>query len=231
MQDIPGGDCVKSIDNMSLEVLVREGTKLSIHRDQVKQWTNAGCDYEKDFEALRSHHAEHFENLLASVISGGASSGQSQLAGQPSTAVVALDEDPATTEGNQGQGQGQPEIAEVVSFESVAKLESVDKIKCRLASEFAGVELLKTESGKVFLLSEKGKMVPKHALLGGFGSGKQLGHLGYFLICYNWLMAFAKTPGSQFQTCLAFPIISHCAICFSIQRCNYHPHFPMNIFD
>ena len=42
-------------------------------------------------------------------------------------------------------------------------------------SEVAGVVLLRTSSGKVFLLSEKDKALPRHSILGGFGTGKYLG--------------------------------------------------------
>lgn len=168
MSEIPGGDCIKSIDNASLEVLVREGTKMVIHRDQVKQWTNAGSDYEKEFEAIRSRHAESFQNSLSSVIS-------SQATGQSSQALVAVqdDEDAAPIAQSEVAGAEQPQAAPV-AFESVDKLDAVDKIKIRINSEVTSVELLKTESGKVFLLCDKAKVVPKHALLGGFGSGKYL---------------------------------------------------------
>ena len=58
--------------------------------------------------------------------------------------------------------------------ESVEALQKDDPIAVRCVSEVAGVELLKTASGKLFVVAEKKRIVPKLTLLGGFGTGKQL---------------------------------------------------------
>ena len=64
---------------------------------------------------------------------------------------------------------------ELKTFESVVKLQEAEEILVRCASEVTGIEILKTKSGKVFLVAEKKRILPKHTLLGGFGTGKCLG--------------------------------------------------------
>ena len=113
MRSIPGAECVRSVDSMSLEVLVREGTKLVIHPDQVRQWQAKGPKFEEEFQELRQAHTEKYETMLASMIqqsSGGASAGASQLV------AAEVQDEPEQSE-NQTEGE-----LELVKFESFAKL-------------------------------------------------------------------------------------------------------------
>lgn len=160
MKEIPGADAVKSVDSMKLEVLVRDGTKIVIHPDQVRMWKSKGEKYEADFLELSNQHTEKYEGMLASVI-------QQSAAGASSTSAMAEVDDEPPPEVEEG-----PE-PELVSFESLAKLEAADPVAVRVSSEVAGVELLKTASNKLFLLAEKQKSIPRFAIIGGFGSGKQ----------------------------------------------------------
>ena len=171
MREIPGGEFTKAFDSLSLEVLVREGSRIVIHQDQEKQWKNSGGEIEHAFTELKAQHMEKFQSLLSPILTqtAEATAGQSSTPGTGQSVPAIADDgpeevpDPAPTTAT-------PEA--VATFESIEKLEAADKIKVRTASELAGVELLRTESGKVFLFSEKGKVVPKHTILGGFGSGK-----------------------------------------------------------
>lgn len=171
LREIPGGEFSKSFDSLSLEVLVREGSRVVIHQDQEKQWKNSGGEIERVFQDLKAHHVEKFQSLLSPML---AQTSEAQPAGTgPSTAseqsVAAIADDDLPEVPDPAAGAA-PEA--VTTFESLEKLEAEDKIKVRTASELAGVELLKTESGKIFIFSEKAKVVPKHTILGGFGSGK-----------------------------------------------------------
>ena len=168
MRSIPGAECVKSVDAMSLEVLVREGTKLVIHPDQVRQWQAKGPKFEEEFQALRQLHTEKYETMLASMIqSAGASSAG---AGQ----IVAADLEVDEREQTQSQAAAEPEL---VRFESIEKLTEADPVTVRTASEITGVELIKTASKKIFVMADRQKAIPRHSILGGFGTGKRLASL------------------------------------------------------
>lgn len=74
-----------------------------------------------------------------------------------------------------GAAVGEEPASELKSFESVEALEGADgPFKLRCASEISGIELIKGQSGQIYLLSDKNRMVAKHTLVGGFGSGKFL---------------------------------------------------------
>ena len=171
MREIPGGEFTKAFDSLSLEVLVREGSRIVIHQDQEKQWKNSGGEIEHAFSELKAQHVEKFQSLLSPILAptgeaAAATTGQSSAPGQSVPAIA--DDEPEEVQ--EPAPNATPEA--VATFESLEKLEAADKIKPRTASELAGVELLRMESGKVFIFSEKGKVVPKHTILGGFGSGK-----------------------------------------------------------
>ena len=58
-----------------------------------------------------------------------------------------------------------------VSYESLEALGKAATIKTDVESEVAGVNILITECGKVYLYSKDGKTVPKKAHVGGYGTG------------------------------------------------------------
>ena len=159
---------MKAPDSMGLEVLVREGTNLVIHPDQVRQWKNAGLEIEREFLKLQDAHKEKYMGLLSPVLR---ESCQTQVAGAsgasaPDAIVEAEpEEDPEPP---------QPENSSAETFESLQKLEESDKVAAKVPSAVAGVEILLTEGKNVYLLSEKAKVIPRHSVLGGFGAGKFL---------------------------------------------------------
>lgn len=158
---------MKSVDAMALEVLQREGTKLVIHPDQVRMWQSKGPKFADEFNELRRLHAEKYEGLLADLIQ--------QSSGTGSQVVP-------TEEGNEEETpeRNEPEPT-LTTFESLDKLAAVDPVACKCASEIAGVELIRTTSKKIFLFSEKQKAIPRHAIIGGFGTGKSFDKF-YFLV-------------------------------------------------
>lgn len=148
---------------MGLEVLIREGTSLVIHPDQVRQWKNAGLDIEREFVKL--------QNMLAPVLQTVSTSGPgaSSTSAPDAAAIVEADADE-----EEAPADAEPANESTVTFESLEKLEASDKVTLRVGSGIAGLELLLTEGEKVYLLADKAKVIPRHSILGGFGAGKLL---------------------------------------------------------
>ena len=108
------------------------------------------------FKQLEQMHIEKHQRILQSVLQGSSTSG---------------DDQPVVTAVAPG-GAAAPPGPTFKTFGSLEALEREEEIACRCASEFPGVELLKAKSGKVYLLSDKKKILPKLTLIGGFGTGK-----------------------------------------------------------
>ena len=116
------------------------------------------ADHFVRFTRLKQNHEEKFQNLLKEVI---------QASPVVETAIV--EEEPS------GSGAGAGTEAESKTFASMEELESTDPVAARCASEITGVEILKAKSGKIYLLSDKARIIPKHTLVGGYGTGKTIG--------------------------------------------------------
>ena len=142
---------------------MRNGTVIEIHPDHVKKWSQTG--FADDFCKLAEKHTENFKDLLKPVL---AASAGSATGSQEEGAVTANAEDSADI------GSKDAASLDLKSWESYDALHSEDEIKHKCVSEIVGVELLKSKSGHFYLLSEKGKVIPKHAIIGGYGTGKQL---------------------------------------------------------
>lgn len=108
---------------------------------------------------MQEDHSEKYQRILQTVLQG------------PSAAGTGGDE--PVVAGSSGGGEVVPAPTFKV-FDSLQALEKEEQIACRCASEAPGVELIKTASGKMFLLSDKKKILPMLTLLGGCGSGKWL---------------------------------------------------------
>ena len=169
LKNIPGADAVRSIDSMALEVLVRQGTKIKIHPDQCRLWPAKGPEYEKEFQQILQDHAEKYEGLLATCIQQQSSSGST---GQGQSQVVAVEEEP---EPEASRPDPAPAIEPMSKFDTYDALHAADPVTVKCASEIPQVELIKTASKKVFLMSACQKAIPKYAILGGFGTGKHPG--------------------------------------------------------
>lgn len=166
MKQIPGADCIYAIDALPLTVCCRKGTQIQIHPDQERQWANSGIDFADLYQSVKEKHNEKYLNMLAPLIGSGG-----QIAAEPaaaSGAAGALEDDPQVEESAEGHG-------ELVSFESADALHQADAIATRCPSEVAGVELVRCNSNKIYLISDKDRTLAKHTVLGGFGSGKSFG--------------------------------------------------------
>ena len=160
LASINGAEYIKSIDKLPLQVCVRKGNQICIHPDQIKQWNNSGLEIADAFAELKKNHDAKYMNMLASLIS------------EPDAVVAAA---PTAEEGAISAGkEDDPVDLGDDSFESIEKLQEVDPVLHRCVSEIQGIELLKCKSGKVFLLSDKSRVLAKHSLLGGYGTGKLL---------------------------------------------------------
>ena len=160
LSQIPGSEVIKSVDALKLEVTVRSGSAIEIHPDQIKTWRTQGGNYAEEFEKLFTGHNTTYKNMLAGVI-GSTSSGAS------SQQVVAAED-------TQGPGSDPPPV--VTDFESVEALKAQDEISYTAVSEIADVELLRGKSGSTYLVAvKKNKEIPRHTIIGGFGTGKLLG--------------------------------------------------------
>lgn len=114
---------------------------------------------------LEKNHVETHQKILETVLQASNTSLVAAEEVESADAAAAA----AGASGNAGGGAPAPE-PEIKSYESVEALG--EEVVARCASEVAGVELLKTSSGKILLLSEKKRIVPKHSLIGGYGTGK-----------------------------------------------------------
>ena len=104
---------------------------------------------------MEQGHTEKYQRILQSVLQGSSTSGDDQ-------AVV-----PAAAPAGAA-----PAAPTFKTFASLEGLQSEEEIAGRCASEIPGVELLKAKSGRLYLLSDKKKILPKMTLIGGFGTGK-----------------------------------------------------------
>ena len=159
---------MRSVDSMSLEVTVREGTKMVIHPDQVRQWQSRGEKFADEFKQIQKEHSEKYEGMLASIIQGTSSGSASQVGAHEGG------EDEDEGDGAAESNPDPPLQNPLQTFESLEKLQEADPVTVKVASEIAGVELLRTTSKKIFVMSEKEKGIPRFAVLGGFGTGKRL---------------------------------------------------------
>ena len=57
-------------------------------------------------------------------------------------------------------------------MESFAKLEEALGIKLKVASELSNVELALCNDDSLWIISQQDKVIPKHATIGGFGTGQ-----------------------------------------------------------
>lgn len=63
-------------------------------------------------------------------------------------------------------------VSGLTVFESFESLQAKDSVAARCQSEAGGVELLLGASKKIYIMSDKKRVLPRHTLLGGYGTGK-----------------------------------------------------------
>ena len=165
LKTIPGASILKSPDSLKLEVTVRNGTIIEIHPDQVKKWQQTA--FGPEFKVLVEKHEKTFKQILEPTLKE--SSGTALV--EASSSSTGQDEPTRNRETRESTQ------VKFKSWDSYEKLHEEDEITHKVASEVAGVNLLKSKSGKCYAISEKSKVVPKNTILGGFGTGKCLGYV------------------------------------------------------
>lgn len=58
------------------------------------------------------------------------------------------------------------------SFDSLEKLKEQEKIEHQVPSEVSGIQIMLTDKGHVYLISDREKVLPVSSQLGGFGAGQ-----------------------------------------------------------
>ena len=173
MASIPGSDILKSVDSLKLEVTVRNGASIDVHPDEVKKWRSQHTSRVEEFEKLLSNHNAMYKDMLCEVLKT-----TSTAAAQVAAVTALVTGDPGIDAVN---GKEDDPLA-VTQFESLDKLQEEDPIRHRAASEVPDVELLRGASGKTYIMAgKKSRCIPKQTILAGFGTGKLLGLLGWFL--------------------------------------------------
>ena len=61
-----------------------------------------------------------------------------------------------------------------VAFDSLDQLKEDQGITHQTPSEASGVQLVLTGSGRIFAVSDRDQVLPKHTQLGGFGAGQHM---------------------------------------------------------
>ena len=155
MAVVPGAQALKSMDSMKLEVLIRNGGAFELHPDEVKKWRAHGGPLATEFDKLLDAHDMTYKNMLVGVAPN------SSFEADDQTAEVATETQLAEAP------------AAATQFESMEALQSQDPIRAQCASELTDIDLLRGASGKVYLLAKtKDKIIPRHTILGGYGTGK-----------------------------------------------------------
>ena len=154
INSIPGAaSSMSSLDAMSFNVLERVGNKMEIKKDEHVFWASQGGQISEEYEKLRKEHLEligvECPNVGGSAGSGGKGAEASESGGQ------------------------QDEDSKFETAESADKLKEQFGLAHRVSSEVQGVEILITNQGAIWLLSQNDdKVVPRHSQLGGFGTGQ-----------------------------------------------------------
>ena len=156
---------------MGLKACVRQGTTIVVHPDQVRQWTNAGSEFGEKFATLKADHDARYMRMLKDAIS---SQGGASGANPPQPVADDGDVDGGATPDAPGPTDSGEDAPGPVTFSSEQKLAEVDPILSCCQSEVSGIELIRTKSGKLYLISQKERVLAKWTLLGGYGTGKYL---------------------------------------------------------
>lgn len=152
---IPGAAVATgSVDRLKLEVCVRDGAKICIKPDEDRYWRAQGGVIAEEYQTLKDDHEKNFEKLLANIIKRPQSGGSSEPNNEPPEEQADTSQDSA-----------------LIELESLEKLKETDTISEDVVSEVPDVNILRCESGKVFLLAKKDKALTKYTQLGGFGTG------------------------------------------------------------
>jgi hypothetical protein len=163
---IPGSNIVSNIDNLALEICVRNGTSIDIHPDECKYWIAQDADMVKQFKALKEHHDGNFKNMLSAIIEKQTTSSLPVPSPQANAAdemlVEMVDEE-----------KPQEEVFHKEELGTLQELEETHgPFVGRCMSEEGDVELIRDKNLDEWIVSKKGRSLTRGCQLGGYGTGK-----------------------------------------------------------
>ena len=155
IESIPGAKAsMGNLDAVKFEVLERTGEKMVIRSDEHRYWSCQGGNISTSYATLREKHAQ----LIATQN------------------VPAASEDTGATAASSGDSAGgagdQTEAPQEEVMESIGKLEEKYGIELKSSAEATNVDLFRCKDGSIWIHSNQDRVLPKHALLGGFGTGQ-----------------------------------------------------------
>ena len=160
MDRVPGAAIASgAVDRLKLEVCAREGARIIIKPDEDRYWKAQGGTITEEYQALKDDHEKNYEKLLANIMQRRQGSSRSHTQGEEDGA------DPMPIQDDRNPTEA------LVEFENLDKLKETETIAEQVPSEIQDVEVIRCESGKLFLLAKKDKSLTKHLQIGGFGTG------------------------------------------------------------
>ncbi|CAE7836491.1 unnamed protein product [Symbiodinium sp. CCMP2592] len=180
LKQIPGSEILKSADSLPLQVLVREGVNMVVHPDYVRKWGNCGGELGQEqlalyhpsknrYKKLVAEHEKSHQLLLKDIISNNS--------GTTLTPNRTLN--PQTHETDAGEPNraepppaALPETSKTYESEEAMINGESSAINFRVASEIQGVELVRLQNGKSFIVPDKDKVIAKWTCVGGYGTGR-----------------------------------------------------------
>ena len=88
-------------------------------------------------------------------------------------------------------------------------VDSIDNLQVawRTASEVSGVELIRCSNGHTWILSQDSRIIPRHTVLGGYGTGRYIPQdsaeawFHFFLFCNDQAAVIQHVPAFSFASC------------------------------
>ena len=152
LEAIPGAKAsLGALDGLAFEVLERQGSKMVIKQDEHKFWSSQAGEIATEYNNLKEKHEE--------------------LIGREVPVPRAAAADSAAT----GSGEPlplPPPGSDLVTLESLSKLEQSHGVEVKVPSEISGVEIILAKDGSLWLLGGAEKHLPKNVQIGGFGTGQ-----------------------------------------------------------
>ena len=141
-----------ALDGLTFEVLERQGSKMVIKQDEHKFWSSQAGEIGTEYQNLREKH----EELIGREVPVPRATAPADSAGT----------------GNGDTAPAPPSGADLVTLESLSKLDQTHGVEVKVSSEISGIEIILAKDGSLWLLGSSEKHLPKNLQIGGFGTGQ-----------------------------------------------------------
>ena len=155
LQEIEGHEVLTSPDSIQFDILVRKGSEFVIRDDLDQQW--AASSKADLYKVLAARHNTSHAKLLSQLVQNQASATTPGMSGPVPT--ITPDPDPANARNLVTMTALEPDIVH------------------RTISEVTGVELLRDKQGNSWMVSETSRIIPKHTVIAGVGTGQPRGSI------------------------------------------------------